>query len=305
MKRTGGGLFDPTDRGIYFVAGDNAKYPRYVLQAVNEILTPGEEKTFAALLDAGHTVFLDSGIFWLTNIHKRTHGITMDEALSLAPHEIDGFEELHTRYVDLCGRYGDRLWGYIELDQGGAVNKRQTRSELESLGLAPIPVYHPINDGWDYFDELAQSYDRICFGNIVQASPPARLRLLHTAWERHRQYPDLWIHILGLTANEWCLPFPPDSCDSSSWLNPLRFPAVNTETALMRKLGDLGNGWSYDLTDPGHPERGRFASAEMCKDAAAGLNTVWRHAVGRSTELLGQPAYPARLDEEGQLCPTV
>ena len=62
--------------------------------------------------------------------------------------------------------------------------------QAESLGLKPIPVYHPLLDGWDYFDELAAQYDRICFGNIVQAPAATRIRLLHTLWERHRRYPD-------------------------------------------------------------------------------------------------------------------
>ena len=62
---------------------------------------------------------------------------------------------------------------------------------LEQMGLRPIPVYHPFNDGWDYFDYLAERYDRICFGNVVQADRETRKRLVATAWERHRKYPHL------------------------------------------------------------------------------------------------------------------
>lgn len=109
---------------------------------------------------------------------------------------------------------------------------------------------HPFNDGWDYFDELATEYDRMCFGNVVQASQATRVRLLHTMWERRRDYPDLWVHVLGLSANEWCLPCPPDSGDSSSWLNSLRYPAARTESAALRRLGDLGNRLLYGKPAP-------------------------------------------------------
>jgi hypothetical protein len=259
VKNTGGGTFDPSARPLYFAAGTNwtgnaVRWPRHVLVAVNDILNPADEqKLLVQHLDDGRIVLLDSGIFWLTNQHKRAHGVTMDEALALPPEEIDGFDELFTRYVQVVKRYGDRLWGWTELDQGGAVNKRRTRARLEAEGITPIPVYHPLNDGWDYFDELAAGYDRMCFGNIVQASRPSRVRLLHTMWERHRAYPDLWIHILGLTANEWCMSVPPDSCDSSTWLSPLRWPAVRTETAMLRKTRDLGARFSYDIDNPDTP----------------------------------------------------
>ena len=105
-------------------------------------------------------------------------------------------------------RYGSRLWGYIELDQGGAVHKRRTRTALEQAGLAPIPVYHPFNDGWDYFDELCARYDRICVGNVVQAPRAIRCRIFATVWERQRAYPDVWIHYLGVTPTPTQIAYP-------------------------------------------------------------------------------------------------
>jgi hypothetical protein len=53
--------------------------------------------------------------------------------------------------VEHATTYADRLSGYTELDQGGRDHKRRTRTRLHDLGLNPIPVYHPFNDGWDYF----------------------------------------------------------------------------------------------------------------------------------------------------------
>ncbi len=298
VKRTGGGAFAPADRHLYFAAGDSEHYPHHVLLATNDLLTAGHERRLVELLDAGHRVLLDSGIFWLTNQYKRTHGVSMDEALRLAPEAIDGFDDLYARYVELVQRHGDRLWGYIELDQGGRDNKIRTRARLEDEGLKPIPVYHPLVDGWDYFDELAQQYDRICFGNVVQAPAPVRLRLLHTLWERHRQYPDLWVHVLGLTVNEWCLAVPPDSCDSSTWLGPLRWPDVRVDSALLRKVGVIDRGFAYDLDQPAHPTRGRTACCLMCAQTVDATTTVWRVARTTRDELLGQPSYPPLTEPE-------
>lgn len=303
MIRTAGGTFDRNDRPIYFAAGSASAYPRHVLVAVNDLLTPSSERHLEQLLDAGHTVLLDSGIFWLTNEHMRATGCSMDEALALPPEQIRNFDNLYARYVDLTTRYGDRLWGYIELDQGGAAAKRRTRARLHDLGLRPIPVYHPLVDGWDYFDELAEGYDRICYGNVVQAKQALRVRLLHTLWERHRAHPDLWVHVLGLTANEWCLPMPPDSCDSSSWVNPLRYPKARLASAALRVFGECGPAYRYDLADPQHPDRGRDPACALYADLVTVHNQLWHTARNANAEHLGDVDYPPRHDQEGPCAP--
>ena len=278
---------------------------RRILRAVNDLMPPDRRRNPAARRTSTRAdlVLLDSGIFWLTNRHKRAHRMSMDEALTLAPEDIDGFAELEARYVQLVQRYGDRLWGYIELDQGGAVNKRRTRGRLESLGLAPIPVYHPLLDGWDYFDELAASYDRMCFGNIVQASAAARIRLLHALYERHRAYPDLWVHVLGPDRVDMGLSVPPDSCDSSTWISPLRWLKARTETAMLQRQGDLPDGVHLRVGDP--YERGPTweLSFGLCSDAVTATQLCWDHAAARLEELSGAPAYPPLLPGEVPPCP--
>jgi hypothetical protein len=228
------GTWDPADRHTYFLAGDgrpsHTGYPhQYVLLAVNELcdgsgnVKAKQRDRVETLLDNDVRVVIDSGVFWLTNEHKRAHNITMDAALSLAPTEIDGFDWLWSSYLAVHRLWGDKVWGYIELDQGGADNKRKTRAKLHDEGITPMPVYHPLNDGWEYFDELASTHDRLCCGNIVQAPAPLRMRLIHTISERHRAYPDLWVHFLGFTPNQWINALPVDSCDSSTWLDSVRW----------------------------------------------------------------------------------
>lgn len=279
MKRATAGTWDPTAGPVYFFAANmgasltKSRQQPYVLVAVNELLHDNEdgsnESKLRNVLDAGNHVFLDSGVFWLTNQHKRAHGISMDEALGLHPADIDGFDVLFDRYVQLAKRYGDRVWGYIELDQGGRERKRETRKRLEDLGLAPIPVYHPLNDGPDYLDELMETYDRICFGNIVQANRHTRQRLLHMMWEAKVRHPGVWVHVLGLTPSQVSLAFPSDSADSSAWLTGLRWHAAERERAMLASMSAYPRDHAYQL--------GVTETQLMATDAAvASYNAIYR-----------------------------
>jgi hypothetical protein len=192
--------------------------------------------------------------------------MSMDVALSLAPEEIDGFDDLFNRYVTLAHKWGDKAWGIVEIDQGGRENKIRTRARLEALGIRPIPVFHCLNDGWDYFQYLADRYDRIAVGNVVQADQATRKRIIATMWERRRSYPDLWIHALGLTPSSLTVSYPMNSCDSSTWVGPTRWGKTYAWGASQR-LWDVGDGFSYDLkADPvgprGHHKAWALAAME-------------------------------------------
>ncbi|GAA3587904.1 hypothetical protein GCM10022222_85630 [Amycolatopsis ultiminotia] len=148
--------------------------------------------------------------------------------------------------------------------------------------------------GWDYFDQLAAGYDRLCFGNVVQATHPTQVRLLHTMWERGRQYPQRCIHVLGPSACEWCLPCPPDSCDSSSWLNSLRYPAVRTESAGLRRLGEPGHRFLCSET------ANRDISCRMHADPMTHTLANWRAMQDRHADF-GEIPHPPRDDRHNQL----
>lgn len=314
MKQTQG-TWNPNERCIYFFAGDfgyrrvakdNAwklvnRYDNrfYNLFAVNNFADVGKPidkdkeayRQFVISIEQGCPTFLDSGIFFLTNVHKRTNNTTMDEALALAPEEIDNFEWLFETYCLIVDEFGERLWGYNELDQGGMENKKRTRANLESLGYAPIPVYHPLNDGWDYFDELAQEYDRICFGNVVQARPSVRKRLLATAFERHAKYPDLFIHFLGLTPNDLQMGLPFDSCDSSSWTAPFRFPQAVRLTGAGAKRWKLRENWYLPFASDGQTLEQSIDSGNMtCLDYWCASESM-RHYNYRKQEHFNMPMY--------------
>lgn len=279
MKRTGGGLFDSTAGHIYFFAGSPAWHPphmpEHTLMALNDIIdNSGERQHFMHRMQTGGKVFLDSGVFNLANQHAIAHGMTMDEALGLPPTAVDGFARLRDAYVKVVREHEDALWGYVELDQGGAARKRETRAELEAEGVCPIPVYHPFNDGWDYFDELASEYDRICIGNVVQASTPVRKRLLSTIWERRRAYPHVWLHLLGLTPSELVGSLPFDSCDSSSFVGSMRYGVTATPFA-MASLKRLASGDPSFTYNPAADQAHRTGASQMAATGTEHLRRAW------------------------------
>lgn len=249
-----GGTWDPHEQPLYFLASAPEQLvivrsvAKSLLVAVNELTTPDDLLALDEMLSGGGHVLLDSGIYSLAAAYAKDAGISHDEAIRTPLAIIPGYTALRARYCEIVRAYESRLWGYIELDLGGRDQKRATRTALEGEGLRPIPVYHPLNDGWDYFDELARRYDRICIGNTVHASRYVRLRLILTIWTRAQAYPGLWIHYLGLTPNEVNLALPSGSADSSSWLSAVRWNGYN-ERAALKPIGPLPKSAQYQLGD--------------------------------------------------------
>lgn len=277
-----GGNWNPNEEMIYFIAsnvdtmGHVTQVNKNLLIAVNELRNEEHLERVAEWCAGGHSVFIDSGVFNLTNQHARKHNVSMDDALALAPEEISGFDKLFEDYCKVVTKLKDHCWGYIEIDQGGRDNKIRTRENLESLGFNPIPVYHPLNDGWDYFDELASKYDRICFGNIVQADRTTRKRLLATAWERRRKYPNLWIHLLGYTANEMLNALPVNSCDSSTWLAGVRWPEAFVTRAALKSVAHLGAEFAYNFDIDKNDAGGWSDALRLGAFEASMLTRQWR-----------------------------
>lgn len=284
VRRTAG-AFDPSRRHIYFCASNIDQLPAVephhenILIAVNELRGEEDIEKIEGLIERGARVFIDSGIFNLTMKHSRANNVSMDEALALPPDRIDGFYSLFDRYCEIIDRLGDSCWGYIELDQGGRENKIQTRERLEELGFRPIPVYHPLNDGWEYFDYLAQRYDRICLGNLVKAIPSTRLALLATVWERAQAYPHLWIHALGVTPSPPLVAYPVHSCDSSSWTSGTRWGDKFADFIATRRFGELPDGFRYLRGSERDSDVGRDRAVAMLSFMHSELAANWRQMI--------------------------
>lgn len=310
-KKTGGGKFDPLEPSTYFIAFSSLTEITHIhpwtLIALNDIASPNgkwnTKELHERLERPDSRLFLDSGVFWLTNEHVRKHpGMRMDDALALPPESIDGFDWLRENYVAMVKEYEDRLWGYVELDQGGAARKRETREGLEAEGVRPIPVYHPLNDGWDYFDELFETYDRVCFGNIVQANQRTRRELLATLWERRRRYPDVWVHVLGLTPNEVTTVYPASSCDSSSFMYAIRYSASSAPGAhaMGDSFGKFSHSYTYDRRVSPDAPGGRDRGAQFLATEAAFMQIGTRAQERDLKALFGEDALlPAPDPKEG------
>lgn len=248
---TGGGLFDPQDPHLYFVAGDAGNFTfthphRNILQAANDLTSPGTIKQFEQGIADGKVLMLDSGVYNLTSTYCRDTGRDPADVWAMNPQDIPGFPELWDLYVRLARTYESDIWGYVEMDLGGVESKRRLREKLNDLGLFPIPVYHPLADGWDYFDELAETHDRVCWANLAGTPQPVRKRLVATAYQRAREYPHLWVHLLGFTPNEWLPGMPLHSADSSSWLRGIRW-GFEQGTSYLRPYGRLSGAFSPEL----------------------------------------------------------
>jgi len=297
VKLATGGSWDPADRPIYFIAGaehdvieGSALHP-YVLLALNELPIRDPVGRLDSLLDTGAKVLLDSGVFWLAQRHKKAHDLDLYTTLALPPEQLDGWEELWPLYLKVVKACESRLWGYVELDQGGRDRKRDTRQRLHAEGLAPIPVYHPLSDGIEYFSELAEGQDRVCAANLVQTPWRKRRPMLATLAQLRVRHPGLWVHLLGLTPDQFLYALDAcDSADSSTWLRNLRFSegyrelAAGTTVAMLpvdfkpvlgRRIGTHG----YD------PTCARRTGALMSAVGAAARQRNWRNHTRRLAEL--------------------
>lgn len=304
---TGGGRFDPDENFTFFVAGVNinnaAHFHPWTLMAVNDLMNEsGLVELRARTEPPDAKLMLDSGIFWLSSRHAERHNLTFYQALTVPPEDVDGFPKLLDRYVEIVKDFGDDLWGYVEPDQGGADCKRATRQALEAQGLRPIPVYHPLTDGWDYFDELADGYDRICIGNVVMADAKVRRGILTALWERRRRHRKrLWLHALGYTPNQLFNAYPINSSDSSSHVYALRFGAsMCMGRAMLAQFGELVDaGFSYDLDQYEDPERGLPKKTALLSWIARSEVEAWRSQWDDLDRALGGvERWPAPVDGE-------
>lgn len=314
MIRTGGGLFDPAHRPVYFVAvgsgheiGVNTDrafpYP-WVLVATGDL---SSVEKLGNAIGPDTRLLLDSGAFAVAAAFMRDRGISMGEALSTAPADIPGFAKLRAMYVALVRRWEDRLWGYIELDLGTTDMKRETRAGLEAEGLRPIPVYTPLNDGWAYLDELLTGYDRIAVGGLVGMPTAMRRAVLVTIWERARRTVRTpWIHVLGFTPSPLFLACPFDSCDSTQHLASVRLGSAATlGRAMLGSLGALDDpGFSLNRADKEGPA-GKRQAADLLAFVAESDLRCWDRARLDLSVALGEDlaVYPPPVLGERSVLP--
>lgn len=226
---------------LYFIAETSGwtlekagieEYLDNYLRAINAISGENNIRRIKDHIDLGKNVLIDSGVFDLAKKFSQNKNISLSQAFSMDPTQVDGFEELFDKYVQVIRPLKDELWGYIEIDLGCQKDKTATRKRLKDLGLNPIPVYHFLTDSEDYLDFLCQNNNRICIGNLAQSNHRTRIDILSKIEKKRKQYPDLFIHFLGLSLSPYCFMFQIDSCDSSEFSAPVRWNTIKLRSLL-------------------------------------------------------------------------
>lgn len=279
--RTTGGKWEPASPNLMFLAGgltaDAALIEgQCILAAVNELSGKRNLAAMDKLCDE-RTVFLDSGVFSLAAGHARKNDVTITEAFAVPPEELDGWDQHYDAYCTIATRFADRLWGVVELDQGGAEAATATRARITAdTGLVPMPVYHPFSDGWDYYDEIASTHDRICVGGLAGRIPASvRLRLCWTAAERARQHPHLWTHLLGVTPNPGVLSYGlRGSTDSTGWLWPIRWASSWPSWSMFQRMGRFPVGMYYRQDQREDEDAGLAKAMRQATASAWFMNTT-------------------------------
>jgi hypothetical protein len=108
--RATGGVWDKKTWPLYFLATwpDQVEYVdtrTNLLVAVNELVDPEKRMLLEEWAEQDRKIFLDSGVYWLATQHARAHGMSMNEALGIAPDKMDGFEDLFAAYVEIVKGY--------------------------------------------------------------------------------------------------------------------------------------------------------------------------------------------------------
>jgi hypothetical protein len=187
---------------------------------------------FTEVLDnctrAGTDVLVDSGAFTLVMAYVKANGgnpqaVFSADSTTTTP-EFIHLDNLYRRFLH---KFGSRLWGYIEMDVGTTQKRRETRASYIAEGLKPIPVFRPGADGWEYFEELLGSYDRVCFGGAVKMSRSARTLMLYEASKIMHRYPHCSVHVLGSKPSRELTSLGFHTSDSTTYLNLGRYALVS------------------------------------------------------------------------------
>jgi hypothetical protein len=249
--KTTGGTFNPDEYGIYFPATDlsrllwNIHLHRRALVPLNLLLGRSSQERLDTILSHGTQMFIDSGCFFLASEVAKKKGITIGEAFGLSPAEIPGYEAYKKTYIDFALRYKERIWGIVEMDFGGVEGKTQFREEVKKKGIKPIPVYHLLVDPAEYLDELLSKYDRVCIGNLAVMNAKDRKKVIPRLWEATEKHPKTWVHLLGVTPHPILTAYPFHSCDSSTWVAPLKWTEPPRTYYMYAQGGYLPPGYRF------------------------------------------------------------
>jgi len=125
--------------------------------------------------------------------------------------EIDIF-----RYIDFIKNNLEHITYYFVLDNRLEKLKETKRNHrlMRKIGLDPIPIYH-IDEPLSYFQGLCRNHKYIGIGGKDKKNIHDLFRIAKMNRTK--------IHLLGATAPSVIYTYLPYSCDSSTWINSVKF----------------------------------------------------------------------------------
>lgn len=190
--------------------------------------------------------FLDSGVFTFCHDYGRKHNIPGTFVFSFPESEFDPgiLQSYEKHYGEYVARIKHLLWGAVEIDLGTLAERKARRARMrENYGVVTIPVYRPECDPFEELEKLMASYDRICLPVTVKFLPAeVRWALVSRIVELQRtKYPYCYLHVLGSApVHQWAsIAMQSGSCDSSSWIAPVRYgtrPTYSLSHSVQTKL---------------------------------------------------------------------
>lgn len=145
------------------------------------------------------------------------------------------------QYMAWLQKWKDCLVVYSNLDV--IYNPRQTMENqliMEREGLKPLPVFH-IQEDWKYLHKYFDNYTYIALGGT--ANHPKKKKM--AAWIREcfkRKPEHVRYHGFGVSSPIIIKEFPWYSLDTTTWLNPIKFPDLALYNPLTNKVVKISKG---------------------------------------------------------------
>ena len=186
---------------------------------------PNIKKIEAETKSTYKNLMIDSGAF---SVWSRGKVIRVED---YADFIIDSKKE----FKDITNLY------YVNLDVIG--NEDSTNKNLEYLekrGLEVLPVF-TYQASFSELDRLMDKYEYILFGGLVPLKGNTLIKWLEPCFARILKHYKktgklLKVHLLGITRQKVLNRYPVYSCDSTSWLQVVRFGTTNKDARIEKKV---------------------------------------------------------------------
>jgi hypothetical protein len=178
--------------------------------------------------DHGIRLFIDSGAysFVVAEAARRNSDVQsmfMSDDLTRTPE----FDEQKQHFMAFLDAFGEKVWGYCELDIGSVERRTEVRQDFIDAGHTPIPAFRALFDPLSYAEELLSTYDRLCFAGLVNAPRVHRTRIMWWFSMLAKKHPQCYVHSLGMKPTRELTSLGFHSCDSTTFLNLCQFSVIN------------------------------------------------------------------------------